>query len=205
MAIELTIEKMVYGGDGLARHVDEQHPQEGRGKTVLLPFVLEGERVAASITKQKSGFMRALPEKVLSPSPDRIEPHCPYLTRCGGCHYQHSDYEHQLAIKSAILRETLLRTARIEWQGEITVHPSPPWNYRNRARVKVQAEPFAIGYYRFGSHTLLPVEQCPISSPLINRALTAVWQLGHKGKLASVAEVEFFANAEDSALLLEVN
>jgi len=202
MALELTVEKMVYGGDGLARYADEAHAQEGRGKTVLLPFVLESEHVAASVTEQKRSFMRAFPEKVLSASPHRVEPACPYFTRCGGCHYQHAGYEHQLAIKSGVLRETLLRTAKIDWQGDIQVHASPPWNYRNRTRVKVQSDPFAIGYYRFGSHTLLGVEQCPISSPLINRALTAVWKLGRKGDLNPIAEIEFFANADDSSLLL---
>lgn len=205
MAIDLTIEKMVYGGDGLARYTGEAPTTERRGKAVLLPFVLEGEKITASVTEQKRGFMRALPENIVASSPYRIEPDCPYFRHCGGCHYQHSSYEHQLAIKSGILRETLLRTAKIEWQGEIEVHPSPPWNYRNRTRMRIQAEPFAIGYYRFGSHMLLPVEQCPISSPLINRTLATIWELGRARKFAEVNEIEFFANAEDDSLLLEVS
>ena len=213
MAIHLTIEKMVYGGDGLARYAEEgaashKNPtaeaKSHRGKTVLLPFVLGGEEVEASVTEEERGFFRARPEKIVSPSPHRIQPGCPYFEECGGCHYQHSDYQHQLEIKAGVLRETLLRTAKIDWQDEIRLHPSPPWNYRNRARMKVQAQPFAIGYYRFGSHNLLPVQQCPISSALINRALAAVWKLGGNAELDGVAEIEFFADAADAQLLIEI-
>ena len=63
---------------------------------------------------------------------------------------------------------------------------------------------FALGYYRGNSHNLLPVEHCPISSPLINRALAAVWQLGRAHMVGdALLEIEFFANAADNQLLLE--
>src|SRR5262249_31615649 len=65
---------------------------------------------------------------------------------------------------------------------------------------------FALGYYRFGSHELLPVEQCPISSPLINRAIAAIWELGRRGVFAGsgIEEIEFFVNHSDSEMLLEL-
>jgi len=64
---------------------------------------------------------------------------------------------------------------------------------------------FAAGYFKFASHELLPVEQCPISSPLINRAIAALWRAGRAGRaVEGVREVEFLANAEDTKLLLEL-
>jgi 23S rRNA (uracil1939-C5)-methyltransferase len=202
MSMELKIEKMIYGGDGLARMPADG---SGRSKTVFIPFVLDGEQVSATIVEQKSGFDRAEASRIIVPSADRVEPKCPYFYRCGGCHYQHSDYEHQLTIKREILRETLKRTARIDFAGEIHTHASPPWGYRNRTRMHVQMQEFAMGYYKAGSRTLLPVEECPISSPLINRAIKEVWQLGRKGLLpATTREIEFFASSEDKELLLEV-
>jgi 23S rRNA (uracil1939-C5)-methyltransferase len=67
--LQLTIEKLVYGGDGLARlPADEQ----GRRKAVFLPFVLEGETVEASLLEQKRGFARARAENILQASPLRI-------------------------------------------------------------------------------------------------------------------------------------
>ena len=92
---------MIYGGDGLA-HLPAD--EKGRGKAVFVPFVLSGEKVEASLTEQKPGFARARAASILEPSLHRVEPGCPYFGRCGGCHYQHSSYEHQLAIKQEILR-----------------------------------------------------------------------------------------------------
>ena len=200
--MDLAIEKLVYGGDGLSRLLPDER---GRRKAVFLPFVLEGEQVDAALVQQKSEFARARVRRVLHPSPARVDPHCPYFTRCGGCHYQHAAYEHQLEIKAAILRETLARIAKLQLGTELQVHPSPPWNYRNRTRLRVNSFPFALGYYRFASHSLLPVEECPISSPLVNRAIAALWQLGRAGKVPDgIAEIEFFANAEDTKLLLQL-
>ena len=200
--LDLTIEKLVYGGDGLARLPADER---GRRKTVFVPFVLEGEQVEAALVQQKSEFARARVRRVLSPSPARIEPNCPYFLRCGGCHYQHAGYAHQLEIKATILKESLARIAKLQLEAELQVHASPPWNYRNRTQMRARSAPFALGYYRFGSHSLLPVEECPISSPLINRAISAVWELGRAGKIPeSIDEIEFFANAEDTQLLLQL-
>ena len=201
--LRLTIEKLVYGGEGLARLPANDR---GPGKAVFVPLVLPGESVEASLSEEKPGFTRARLDEVCSPSSRRIEPRCPYFERCGGCHYQHTDYEHQLEIKAAILKENLRRIAKLELSTELEIHSSPPWNYRNRSRFKVQTAPeFAVGYYKFNSHELLEVQECPISSPLINRALAALWQVGGAGKVPNgIQEVEFFANGNDTQLLAEV-
>ena len=198
----LNIEKLIYGGDGLARLPADNR---GAGKAVFIPFVLGGEKIEATITEEKPGFARAHAAAIVEPSAHRIPPPCPHFTRCGGCHYQHADYDHQVEIKKEILRENLRRIAKLELQCEIQVHPSPPWNYRNRSRLQVRTRPqFAAGYYKFASHELLPVEECPISSPLINRGIAALWQSGRAGKAVDgVREVEFFANADDTRLLIE--
>ena len=210
----LTIEKLIYGGDGLARlpaapdtAVPATDEARTRGKAVFIPFVLAGEKVEASLTEQKAGFARARVDAVIEPSSHRIPPACPHFTRCGGCHYQHASYEHQLEIKKEILRENLLRIAKLDLPLGIEVHPSPPWNYRNRSRLQVHVDPiFAAGYFKLASHELLPVEECPISSPLINRGIAYLWQSGRAGKVpAGVREVEFFANADDTRLLLDVS
>ncbi len=168
--------------------------------------MLKGERIEASLVEQRPGFARARADQVIESSPIRIAPRCPYFMRCGGCHYQHAGYDHQLEIKAEILKENLRRIAKIELDVELKVHSSPPWNYRNRTRLRIQTVPeFAIGYYRFGSHELLPVEECPISSPLINRAIAAMWQMGRAGHIVEgIAEIEFFANSDDTQLLVQV-
>jgi 23S rRNA (uracil1939-C5)-methyltransferase len=196
--VNLTIEKMIYGGDGLGRNPE--------GKAVFVPFVLPGEEVDITILEEKTGFARATLNRLLQPSPARIEAACPYFGQCGGCHYQHTTYTTQLEIKSAILRETLQRIGKFAWTGEILVHSAEPWNYRNRTRMKVRTgEQFALGYHRMSSHNLLEVKQCPISSPAINRVMQHLWQLGEAGRVPQgITEIEVFADHADAALLLEV-
>jgi 23S rRNA (uracil1939-C5)-methyltransferase len=197
--VNLTIEKMVYGGEGLARLPD--------GKAVFVPFVLPGEEVAATVAQEKSSFARATPDQVVKPSAHRVEPKCPYFASCGGCHYQHTSYLSQLEIKRNILRETLLRNGKLEWKGEIKTHSAEPWNYRNRSRMKVRGgKDFAVGYHRVASHDLLAVKSCPISSPAINRVVQHLWEMGNGGKVPEgVKEIEFFSDHADARVALEIH
>jgi 23S rRNA (uracil1939-C5)-methyltransferase len=213
----LTIEKLIYGGDGLARlPATSPGDDSGRGKAIFVPLVLAGEKIEATLTEEKSGFARARAESIVEASPHRVEPGCQYFGRCGGCHYQHASYTHQVEIKKEILRENLRRIAKLELQSEIEVHPSPPWNYRNRSRLQIQtkdaqARPsFAVGYFKLGSHELMPIEECPVSSPLINRGIATLWKMGQSEKAAEkiaagIREVEFLANADDTQLLVELS
>ena len=204
----LSIEKLIYGGDGLARTAAgadgrslDGRPLDGRSLTVFVPFVLPGERVEVEIRQEKPGFARGSVAQLIEASHDRVEARCPYFRQCGGCHYQHVAYPRQLELKGAILRETLQRIAKIELQSEIRLHASPPWNYRNRTRLQVRTAEFALGYFRFGSHEFLSVRKCPISSSLINRVMARLLELGGLNCPAAVEEMELFADAEDEHLL----
>src|SRR5882724_4183991 len=118
----LSIEKLIYGGDGLAR---TPTATDGRSTTVLVPFVLPGERIDAEIRQEKPGLARGSLAQLIEASPDRIPARCPYFQQCGGCHYQHIPYDLQLEFKAGILRETLQRIAKIELKHEIRLHGSP--------------------------------------------------------------------------------
>ncbi|MBI1789630.1 MAG: class I SAM-dependent RNA methyltransferase [Acidobacteria bacterium] len=159
------MEKLVYGGDGLARR---------EGQVVLVPFVLPGERVKARLTNMRAGVMRAELESVESAAEGRVAPECPYFARCGGCHYQHASPELQVLQKLAILRETL---ARGGVRGDFPLFhlAAEPWAYRNRAQL--HAANGSIGYLQTRSHKLAPVERCPISSPRINQTLAALYEM----------------------------
>jgi len=161
--IELHIEKLVYGGDGLARE---------NGQVVLTPFVLPGETVQADVTRAKNDLARGKLLHVVSPSTQRIEPQCPYFTHCGGCHYQHANYEYQLEQKKAILLEVLRRTGGIEYTGEIAVIAAEPWQYRNRVQLHIADG--KIGYFEGGSHALVAIDHCPVASPKLNECIAVL-------------------------------
>ena len=200
--MEFAIEKWIYGGEGLARMpIDEN----GRGKAVFIPFALPGEKVEAELTEERPGFARAKLTGIDVPSSSRVEPPCPYFFQCGGCQHQVAEYSRQLEWKRDVLVETLQRTAKIKLERDVQLVASEPYQYRNRTRLKVQSSPeFAIGYHRFGTNELLAVEECPISSPLIQGAITAMWAVGRAGVEAyDLREVQFFANHSDNELLVE--
>ena len=201
--MQFQIEKLVYGGDGLARLPADAM---GRGKAVFVPFTLPDEWVEAKVVESRSGFVRARLERVVVASLERVDPVCEYFGRCGGCHYQHIDYAAQLRLKADVLRETLRRTAKVELEHEIRMHGSEPWGYRNRTRMRIQHEPkFGLGYHRYNSHELFTVQHCPISSPLINRAIASMWSIGSEGSVPNVVNgVQFFANHDDTSLLVEI-
>ena len=211
--MDITIEKLIYGGEGLAHH---------EGSTVFVPFVLPAERVAVEAVEQKKKFVRGRVERILSAAPERVAARCPHFGVCGGCDYQHIPYEAQLKFKSEILRETLRRIGKIEWAGEITAHGSQPWAYRNRAQWKVRPLEIAgddgeatsenvadggaklgIGYFRANSTALCAVEDCSIISPLLLKTLLSLRAALAAGNLPrGLREIEAFVDAADAKVML---
>ena len=206
--MELTIEKVIYGGLGLARIPESEGA--AAGKRIFVPGVLPGERVEAALDaapgkNKKAGFAQGRLLQVLEPSPQRTQPDCPHYTRCGGCHLQHSTYAAQVEIKRSVLRESLER-AGVKNLPEIATLTAAPLAYRNRARLQVRQQPeFQLGFREQGTHTLAAVEQCPVLVPALQRALQTLLTLGRSGAVPdSVAEVELSSNHDASTLLLSV-
>lgn len=187
---ELTIEKLVYGGAGLGRL---------EGRAVLVPFVAPGEAVRVEIERERRGLIEAGPVEILSPAAERIDAGCPYFGRCGGCQYQHMDYDFQLVQKCLILREVFRRIGKLETPEEIAVISGAPWEYRNRAQFHLAAG--EIGYLEAGSHRLCPVDRCPVSSPQINRALAVLREMLHDRRFPNfVRSIELFTNEQEVQL-----
>jgi 23S rRNA (uracil1939-C5)-methyltransferase len=160
--VDLKIEDVAFGGKGVARE---------QGKAVFVPYTIEGELVSAEIVREKKQFAEAELIEVKEMSPHRVTPECPYFGRCGGCAYQHSSYEHQLAIKWRQVRDALQRIGKLKDIPMRPIIPSPrQYGYRNR--ITVHAQDGVIGFFRRDSHKLLDIEQCPISRDEVNRALT---------------------------------
>ena len=198
--IDVRIEKLVYGGEGLAHH---------EGHTVFAPFVLPDESVSIEPLETRKKFIRGRVAQIKTPSADRAVAPCPYFGVCGGCNYQHIPYELQLRYKAEILRETLARLGRLHWDGPIVPHASPPFAYRNRVQWKIGLDETGareIGYFQAGSQRLCLIRQCPIASPRLNEALGAIVNLLRSGKLPpELREIEVFADHDDDRLLLNLD
>lgn len=160
---ELSIEKLVQGGEGLARLSD--------GRVCFVRGGLPGERCRVELTTSKKDFARGRVVEVLEKSADRVQPRCPLYGKCGGCSLQHLDSAKQVPYLERVERENFKRIAHQELPADFKIYQAEPWGYRNRARVVYLGE--KDGRCRFGfrkqeSNGVVAVENCPVLTPGLN-------------------------------------
>ena len=166
MVFEVEIERILPGGMGLAH---------AGGKTVFVSLAAPGDRLRVQVEREQGNVLFASIVEVITPSPVRIEPPCPYFGRCGGCDFQQLTYEAQLAAKSEMIRDCLHRIARLENVPDIVVTPSPnAWRYRMRAMWQMDQNERTIGYYERGSRRVCDVVDCAVLRPELQAQLEEV-------------------------------
>lgn len=196
--VDLRVEKTVHGGDGLG-WVHQQ--------ACFVRRALPGERVRVRIITRKRDYLRAVVQDILEPSPGRRIPACPVFGQCGGCQWQHAAYDLQLDMKQAILEEAFRRIAGFTDVPVSPLHPAPAeFNYRSRLRAQVSrtGNTPMIGFFRYGSHDVVPVQACMLAAPGINDALAAFsTAAAHDPALLRGAEsVEARYSCHEQAVLL---
>lgn len=168
--VEFQVEALSNLGAGIAK------PD---GWVVFIPFALPGEKVRAKVWRNEANCSHADLIEILEPSPDRIEPHCPHFTLCGGCQYQHLPYQKQLEWKTRQVSELLEHMVGVETEISPTF-PSPrEWGYRSKITPHFQKpkpkEDFPIGFLEVNRRTrLVDIYHCPIAMDVINANLQEV-------------------------------
>jgi len=170
--VTLTIQDIAFGGEGVGR-VDDF--------VVFVPFVAMGETVEAELREVKKNFARARLVKVLQPSPDRVEPACQHFAACGGCQYQHLNYESQLRIKHKQVADLFQRIGGINPGLVSPVIPCPsPYGYRNRIMIRSQwnkpEQRLNIGFVRHDGGLVEDIFECKIAEPALNQQIAHVRQ-----------------------------
>lgn len=147
-----------YDGEGVCR-LD--------GKVCFVRYVLKNEKVSLKIKSSKSSFCKGELLKVLVKSPLREEAPCPYFTKCGGCVYQHTNYENELKIKLQLLKNQF---SKIGYNKEINFVPSPKqYGYRNKIKLFVDRN--KIGLKKNESNEIIDIDKCLLVDNLINKAI----------------------------------
>lgn len=158
--MELIIEKLVPGGDGLARH---------EGKVYFVPMTLPGEKVLVRVTESKKDFAKAVAVEILEPSPDRVQPPCSVFGKCGGCDWQHIGYPAQLLQKVSMVEDALRRTGGFSFPG-LAIEPGKPWRYRNRIQIH-RGPSGEAGFLARTSHAVVPISTCPVAGTAFDTLL----------------------------------
>jgi len=142
--------------------------------TVFVPGALPGETVKAKIILIKKSYASGKLISVEKPSPYRTVPQCPVYDSCGGCQISHLTYEGQLAAKERRVKDVMVRIGKASEDVVLPILGAPhEWNYRNKMAVpvgQVTGGP-VLGYYRQGTHQIVPIQECLIQEEENNRLL----------------------------------
>jgi 23S rRNA (uracil1939-C5)-methyltransferase len=192
---EVRIEKLVYGGSGLARLEN--------GQAVFVPGALPGERVAIEIKRRKKGFLEAELIEVISPSPSRIAPPCNGEKQCTGVTWPHIAYKAQLKYKQEILLDALQRIGGMEPVRPLPIIPSPQidhYRLRTQFNVRMKDGRQRIGFFRQGTYDLIEVEEAFLIHPLIDKVLKGIRALSNE--LPSLTEIHINVTPSGGAHVL---
>lgn len=186
---DVRIEKMVQGGEGLARLPD--------GRVCFVAGALPGEFCKVAVTFTKKDFARGhVVELLEGANPDRVEARCPLYGKCGGCSLQHLDSAKQAEYLAQVERENFRRIARIDLPEDFKVHAGPVWGYRNRARVVVVCDQAGdkpivrFGFRKQESNSVVLFKNCPVLTPALNDFLQGRAREIFAGKFRPGREME---------------
>lgn len=156
---KVTVEGIAFGGKGIARQ---------DGFVLFVPYTAPGDVIKCRITQKKKTFANAELLEILSESPLRAIPRCPYFGTCGGCQLQHLSYQSQLDYKQQTVSDALKRIGHLQVKVQPTVSSNQKWEYRRHVTLTLRSfqNRIVIGYISNDNASLLEVKKCPIFIPL---------------------------------------
>ncbi len=156
------IEKLVYGGDGIART---------DAGVVFVPGVIPGELVEVVAEQRKNGIVRCTVERIIEQSKRRRRPFCPHFGECGGCDWQFIDYQYQPEIKRDILIDCMVRIGKIGSELKPEIFCCDERGYRIRSQIKIDRSANTAGFFKKKSNSIVAITTCPLLSDPLNTLL----------------------------------
>ncbi|MBK5211807.1 MAG: 23S rRNA (uracil(1939)-C(5))-methyltransferase RlmD [Coriobacteriia bacterium] len=165
------IQRLGAGADSVAGLSD--------GKTVFIPFGCPDDEVEIKIIEDRGNYARGEIVRIITPSPMRVSPSCPYFGTCGGCEWQHIDYADQLISKRNIVVDALSRIGKIENADALVLDCVPSknqYNYRNKIELEARMNNgrFELGFHKRGTHQLIEVDSCALFTKKFQKAPKAL-------------------------------
>ncbi len=171
--VELTVVGMSAEGNGVCRYTEED---AGTALTVFVPQTAVGDVIECRIVKVQSRLAYGKVERVITPSPHRVEVDCPVFGKCGGCVYRHVSYEAELSYKWQRVADALQRIGGLSVVPEPIVGCENPDRYRNKGQYPVTAGEHRplIGLYAARSHRVIEQHDCLLQPPVFKTVLDTV-------------------------------
>lgn len=157
------------------------------GAVVFVPHAVRGEEVDLRITKVMKTSCAGEIVKIHNPSPERMEPECPYAGKCGGCAYRHLTYPEELWAKRQRVQDALTRIGGLELTVEEILGAKNPEHYRNKSQYPVGADG-SIGFFQARTHKVVPIRRCLIQTEAADRTAQAVGEWMRRYKISAYDE-----------------
>ena len=164
--IELTIDALTSEGSGVGRY---------NGLAVFVRGTVPQDKIIAHIIKRSKNYAIGIIDKILCPSPERIESDCPYSKKCGGCSFRHMTYDEELKYKKSRVQDALNRIGHLDIEVDEIIGADDLTHYRNKAQYPVDisdGEMFA-GFYAYKSHRIIPCADCKLQPAEFEKGLEA--------------------------------
>lgn len=166
MEFEIRIERIVPNGYGIGF---------SDGQTVFVPLSAPGDLLKVRPREKRGAILFAEIVEIIEKSPKRIDAPCRHFGKCGGCDFQHMDYETQLESKVAIISDCFRRLGRLELDVPIEVVPSPDrFGYRARSEWHYDAYRRRFGFYRRLTRDVIDMEECPVLVDELNAEMKRI-------------------------------
>ena len=157
------------------------------GAVVFVPHAVRGEEIDLRITKVMKTSCTGEIVKIHNPSPERMEPECPYAGKCGGCAYRHLTYPEELWAKRQRVQDALTRIGGLDLTVEEILGAKNPEHYRNKSQYPVGADG-SIGFFQARTHKVVPIRRCLIQTEAADRTAQAVGEWMHRYKISAYDE-----------------
>jgi len=159
--ISVTIEKYAPPGNGLGFY---------QGKAVFVAQAVVGDKLLVKIEKEKKRYIIGSLSEIIKAAPERCQPSCPHYEKCGGCDLLQLSYADQLSLKQDMLEQVLAGSGTLV---PATVIAAPRTTaYRHRAIFHFDHDLRQIGFLQRRSHKVVPVPDCPILAPGLQKLLS---------------------------------
>ena len=157
------------------------------GAVVFVPHAVRGEEIDLRITKVMKTSCAGEIVKIHNPSPERMEPECPYAGKCGGCAYRHLTYPEELWAKRQRVQDALTRIGGLDLTVEEILGAKNPEHYRNKSQYPVEADG-SIGFFQARTHKVVPIRRCLIQTEAADRTAQAVGEWMRRYKISAYDE-----------------
>ena len=157
------------------------------GAVVFVPHAVRGEEIDLRITKVMKTSCTGEIVKIHNPSPERMEPECPYAGKCGGCAYRHLTYPEELWAKRQRVQDALTRIGGLDLTVEEILGAKNPEHYRNKSQYPVGADG-SIGFFQARTHKVVPIRRCLIQTEAADRTAQAVGEWMRRYKISAYDE-----------------